>query len=175
MLKSRLNLFFLIYSVVALVVTFAVHFALYFGFNLRIVAPTVWTAIQFSILLTGVGVVICYRWAAALPPELDNEHSSVLLWLTIMFAVFLPYAGFNYFYNEHLMHFGNLDFVGRHHVIVYKGELVKAISPEELPAYQAYEARRYSGHWMICNVVLCILAFANVNPHNWKSKPEAAQ
>lgn len=174
MLRSRLNFFFLIYSVVALVVTFVVHAALYFGFNLRVWAPTVWTGIQLSILLTAIGVVFCYRRATAVTPEMYSEESRVLLWLTIMFAVFLPYAGINYFYHDYLLHYGHLDFVGGHYVIINKGQLVKVILPEDVPRYQLYEARQNSGHWMICNVVLCILALGSVNGKG-RSEKDAAQ
>jgi hypothetical protein len=155
-------------------VSLAVHGALYFGFNMRNAAPTPWTAIQLSILLTGIGVVCCDRNPAKFIDEIYIAHSKVLMWLTILFFVFLSYACFNFFYNDYLLHYGYLDIVGRHHVIVNKGRLVKSILPEELPTYQMYEARKYSGHWMICNVILCVMALVNAKFGDWTSKGETA-
>ena len=161
-LVSRLNFYFLVYSVVAIVVTLFVHAALYFGFNLRTSAPNLWTAIQLSLLVTAAGVVFCYRHPPTFIKEMYEEHSTVLLWLTIFFAVFLFYAIFNVFYWDRWLHFGYLDFREGHYVIVNKGRIVRSLSPSEVPIYQFYQARKYSGHWMICNTVLCLFAFMNV-------------
>ena len=168
---SRLSLFFLIYSVVAIVVTFVVHGALYFGLNLRTAAPNVWTAIQLSILITAAGVVFWYRHSPTLTTEMYAEmwtgHSTVGLVLTILYTVFLFYALFNVFYWDRLLHYGFLDFRDGHYVIDLRGQVVKTLLPSEVPTYQLYQARKYSGHWMICNTVLCLFASSNVHYWNW--------
>lgn len=161
LLNSRLNFFFLIYSVVALSVTFIAHVALYFGFNTSTAAPTVWTLLQLSIPFTGIGVVFCFRHPPIWTQETRNLHSPVYLWLSILFPLFLFYAVFCFFYYSFALDHGFLDFRDGHDVLVNRNKIVKILTANELPKYQSYEARFYSGYWMFCNTVLCTMAFIN--------------
>lgn len=166
-MKRSLTLLLMIYTGICFVVSLAVHASLYFGFNMREALPYAWLLLQLSVLGSLAAIAVAYRSTVNLKPEHYTEHSRVLLIWTVLFVFFLPYALFNFFYTSSLLQEGYLDVVGGEHVIVTRGRRLITLSAAQLPAYQLYEARKYSGHWMICHLFAFMLLFVDFK---WSDK-----
>lgn len=75
---------------------------------------------------------------------------SVPRWMVVMAVVFLVYALTNFAIALYLLRDGGpaqLD--DGCYTITYKSRFVREISKEEFHQYQGYEARLFSGHWML--------------------------
>jgi len=160
-MKRSITLLCLLYSAISIAVAFLAHASLYFGFNLKHSAPTLWLLLHLSVAVSGLACIFSYRSPPDFRAEIFNEHSTALLCLTALFIIFLPYALFNFFYTSSLLHEGYLGVVDGKHVILLRSEPIMTLGVDELPRYELYEARKYSGHWMICHVLACVMSFVN--------------
>ena len=142
--------FFLIYTVVSLLLSILVHFSLYFGWSVYERFPTIWLGLQVAVLVGLVGSVVlkpALRW----PKDIyDRQATRAYILITVLICIFFPYTLINYFYCDRKLKAG-YPYVRDGQTVMYfpKGDHYRRVTPEQFREAGLYQARKTSGHWMI--------------------------
>jgi hypothetical protein len=140
-------------TLVLLLVSALAHFSSYSGFNFATAYPAVWVGLQISILMHVV-IPALYKRNPFFrgPSAYVNEPQAVNFVMAIAVALSLFYAMINFGYYYWVMRYGYPDAVGGQLLLILPhGQKPVPLSPEQCSLYQLYQARKVSGHWMLCH------------------------
>lgn len=145
---------FFIYSLFGIAAGFLLHAPLYFGLNTRSAYPTAWLLMHLSMVVSWAAVFVAYRLSrGTVEVKPDERAAPALVMLTLLFVLCAPYAVFNFIHTHELLRGGSLGIVDGENVVLVKGRVAMRLSPDEVPRYELYEARRVSGHWMLAHLI----------------------
>jgi hypothetical protein len=138
-----------------LLVSTGVHFSLYLGFNFATAYPAVWWGLQLSILIHVLVGAVYKRQPFFRGPSAYVKEPQALIYLTmILVTSTLFYAMINFAHYYWVMRYGYPDTVnGQLLLILPHGQKPVPLSPEQFSLYQLYQARKVSGHWMLCHTL----------------------
>jgi hypothetical protein len=163
MRKSLLRCF-LIYTTVALFLCLIAHVSLYFGFNCQKAFPTLWLMLHLSIIVGYIPLPFLYEKNEQVnPKEYTAKIPKVLLPIVLLFMLAYPYALFNFVYCNDALKEGYPDTVNGEQVLVLPhGQRPRKLTEEEYAQAELYQARKTSGHWMLCHMIPCIFLYEKI-------------
>ena len=163
-MRRSFFLYFLICTTTALVLCTIAHASLYLGFNFQKAFPTLWLILHLSIIVGYIPLPFMYRGhEKPNPEEYTAQVPKLLLPFFLLFALSFPYALFNFVYNNDALKEGYPETINGEQVLVLPhGQQPKKLTPEEYAQAELYQARKTSGHWMLCHFVPCMLLYEKI-------------
>ena len=161
--RRTITLALLLYTTAGFVASAAVHFLLYFGFNLSEASPPLWLFMHVSVVGGWVGIYFLQRGGERFGRDISRERAPYpLVAMTVLYGVFLFYALINFFYYEEALKGGYPGVVdGRQVLVLPHGQGRRPLTPEEFARAEVYRARKNSGHWMVCHLIPCMMLYVN--------------
>lgn len=151
--QRRMPLFFCVLTLALLIASATAHFSSYLNFNSSTSFPNLWLVFHLSIFFHfAIGFFYKRRPLFSGPSAYVRESQAMLWLMIILFTACLFYAMINFMYYELILRFGYPDIVDGRQLLIVKGGSIE-LSAEQFPRYQLYQARKVSGHWMVCHVM----------------------
>jgi hypothetical protein len=151
----RPALFIGLLTLALLLISAAAHFSTYVNVNISRDFPWLWLALHLSIL---IHFAIYWRYkrrpAFKGPAAYVEEPLVVVFLLAILIGFALFYAMINFAYYYWVLRYGYPDQVGgQFFLILPHGQKPLALSPDQFSLDELYQARKVSGHWMLCHLM----------------------
>jgi hypothetical protein len=163
MSKAAIQFFFR-FALLGFFASLVAHVSLYLGSNPQIAFPRTWLFLHLSSIVSIVGLFLAARAAVPNLEVYKTPAAGITKLLCILFVIFLFFALFSFLYHNLLLQWGYISlYQGKLAVLFSNGSLYKILTPEELPTYQKYAARRGSGHWMACHLVAAMVLSIELN------------
>ena len=150
----RPALFFCLLTLALLLVSAVAHFCTYATVNISRDFPWLWLALHLSIL---IHFAIHWRYKRRPtfkgPAAYVEEPLVVVFLLAVLIGFALFYAMINFAYYYWVLRYGYPDQVGGQFLLILpRGETLK-LSPDQFSLDELYQARKVSGHWMLCHLM----------------------
>jgi hypothetical protein len=131
------------------------HFATYLGFNFSIQFPWLWLGLQLSYLIHLIIPVVYRRHPLFKGPAAYVKEPQLPTYLMILLTCFfLFYAMINFGYYYWVMRYGYPEEVGGQLLLILPhGQKPLQLSATQFSVYEFYQARKVSGHWMLCHLL----------------------
>jgi hypothetical protein len=160
-MRKSITLFFLIFTMVGLLASIIVHFSLYFGFSLYEASSNLWLTMQFAIFGGWIGAIMLRNSSGTFPSDLASRRApQLLLLMGALFVFSFAYALFNFHYCDDKLKSGYPYMVdGQRFLYVPRGGHYLKLTFEQFHEAGLYQARKTSGHWMICHLIPCMMFY----------------
>lgn len=134
--------------------SWAVHISLYLDFNFPHQFPSTWLALNLAIFFGYIPLLFPYKPVFTGTAAYVKETFLVPYIVLISTVPALLLAFFSYFYWDEALRHGYPELIdGQYYLHFPRGDHLLRITGEEFSKYQLYQARKVSGHWMLCHVL----------------------
>jgi hypothetical protein len=166
-MRKSINLFFLIFTMVGLLASIIVHFSLYFDFSLYEASSNLWLTMQLAIFGGWIGGILLRNSSGTFPGDLGRGRApKLLIVLGALFVFSFSYAWINFHYCDDKLKSGYPYIVeGQRFLYVPRGNHYLTLTVEQFHEAELYQARKTSGHWMICHLIPCMVFYERYKWH----------
>lgn len=138
-----------------LVIGAVAHFTTYLGLNFSVQFPWLWLGLQLSILIH-LAINFFYRrrplFKGTAAYVKEPQLPTYLMILLTCFFLFYAMINFGYYY--WVMRYGYPEEMGGQLLLLLPhGQKPLQLSPAQFSLYELYQARKVSGHWMLCHLL----------------------